>query len=145
MEGEHMETLARRYHLDVPDPSPAFRVEVAALFADVAHRPQDPDNLFRIAIALERRAAAYFTEHADAARPKVRRAARCSASWRPRSRNTPPRWPPSCERWRRAGRACSAPARRRWRRRKTGSSTPPRCCCRATTPARGTGLRRRSS
>lgn len=67
MEGEHMETLARRYHLDVPDPSPAFRVEVAALFADVAHRPQDPDNLFRIAIALERRAAAFFTEHADAA------------------------------------------------------------------------------
>lgn len=67
MEGEHMETLARRYHLDLPDPSPAFRLEVAALFADVAHRPQDPDNLFRIAIALERRAAAFFTEHADAA------------------------------------------------------------------------------
>jgi acyl-coenzyme A synthetase/AMP-(fatty) acid ligase/rubrerythrin len=67
MEGEHMETLARRYHLDVPDPSPAFRVEVAALFADVAHRPQDPDNLFRIAIALEHRAAAFFTQHADAA------------------------------------------------------------------------------
>jgi acyl-coenzyme A synthetase/AMP-(fatty) acid ligase/rubrerythrin len=67
MEGEHMETLARRYHLDVPDPSPAFRLEVAALFADVPHRPQDPDNLFRIAIALERRAAAFFGEHADAA------------------------------------------------------------------------------
>ncbi len=67
MEGEHMETLARRYHLDVPDPSPTFRMEVAALFADVAHRPQDPDNLFRIAIALEQRAAAFFTQHADAA------------------------------------------------------------------------------
>jgi len=67
MEGEHMETLARRYHLEVPDPSPSFRLEVAALFADVAHRPQDPNNLFRIAIALEQRAAAFFTEHAAAA------------------------------------------------------------------------------
>lgn len=67
MEGEHMETLARRYHLDVPDPSPAFRLEVAALFADVPHRPQDPDQLFRLAIALEQRAAAFFTQHAAAA------------------------------------------------------------------------------
>lgn len=60
MEGEHMETLSRRYHVEVPDPSPAFRVELAALFADVDHRPQDPDNLFRIAIALEKRAAGFF-------------------------------------------------------------------------------------
>jgi len=34
MEGEHMETLSRRYHIDVPAPSQAFRVEVAAIFAD---------------------------------------------------------------------------------------------------------------
>ncbi|MCC7152123.1 MAG: AMP-binding protein [Rubrivivax sp.] len=67
MEGEHMETLSRRYHVDVPDPSPDFRVEVAALFADVAHRPEDPENLFAIAIGLEQRAAAFFTEHAEAA------------------------------------------------------------------------------
>jgi acyl-coenzyme A synthetase/AMP-(fatty) acid ligase/rubrerythrin len=64
MEGEHMETLARRYHVEVPDPSPAFRVDVAAIFADVANRPQDPANLFRIAIALEKRAADFFATHA---------------------------------------------------------------------------------
>lgn len=67
MEGEHMETLARRYHLDVPDPSPDFRIEVAAVFAGVEHRPRDPGNLFRVAVALERRAADFFTEQADQA------------------------------------------------------------------------------
>ena len=60
MEGEHMETLRQRYHVDVPAPSPAFRLEVAGIFANVDHRPDDPDNLFRIAIALEDRAAAFF-------------------------------------------------------------------------------------
>lgn len=60
MEGEHMETLSRRYHLDVPLPSPQLRREVAAIFALVEDRPQDPDNLFRIAIALEDRAAQFF-------------------------------------------------------------------------------------
>jgi acyl-coenzyme A synthetase/AMP-(fatty) acid ligase/rubrerythrin len=64
MEGEHMETLARRYHLDIPEPTPEFRIELAAVFADVPSRPRDPDNLFRIAIALERRAAAFFAERA---------------------------------------------------------------------------------
>ena len=68
MEGEHMETLARRYHLDIPDPSPDFRIEVAAIFADVPHAPRGGvdtgEDLFRIAIALEHRAAAFFTEHA---------------------------------------------------------------------------------
>lgn len=64
MEGEHMEILARRYHLDIPDPTPDFRIELAAVFADVPSRPRDPDNLFRIAIALEQRAAAFFAERA---------------------------------------------------------------------------------
>ena len=67
MEGEHMETLSRRYHVQPPVPSPAFRVELAAIFAEVEHRPQDPDNLFRIAIALEDRAAAFFGTRAGAA------------------------------------------------------------------------------
>ena len=62
MEGEHMETLSRRYHIDVPAPSQAFRVEVAAIFADVENRPQDPRNLFRIAIGLEKRAAEFFAK-----------------------------------------------------------------------------------
>lgn len=60
MEGEHMETLARRYQLEVPASAPGFRVELAAIFADVESRPQDPANLFRIAIALEQRAAEFF-------------------------------------------------------------------------------------
>ena len=31
MEGEHMETLSRRYHIEPPHPSPGFRVELAAM------------------------------------------------------------------------------------------------------------------
>jgi len=69
MEGEHMETLSRRYHLDVPDPSDDFRIEVAAIFADVKHRPLDPANLFSIAISLEKRAAGFFEGRAGAAAP----------------------------------------------------------------------------
>jgi acyl-coenzyme A synthetase/AMP-(fatty) acid ligase/rubrerythrin len=70
MEGEHMEKLSRRYHVaDIPDPLPAFRLELAALFAGVEHRPQDPDNLFRIAIALEQRAAGFFASRATLAPP----------------------------------------------------------------------------
>jgi acyl-coenzyme A synthetase/AMP-(fatty) acid ligase/rubrerythrin len=64
MEGEHIETLSRRYHLDVPVPSPGFRLEVAAIFADVPNRPLDPENLFHIAIGLENRAARFFAERA---------------------------------------------------------------------------------
>lgn len=67
MEGEHMETLSRRYHVEPPDVSDRFRVELAAIFAEVESRPQDPANLFRIAIALERRAADFFTSRAATA------------------------------------------------------------------------------
>ena len=60
MEEEHMATLARRYHAEVPAPNPEFQVERAALYAGIAHRPEDPANLFRIAIAFERRAVEFF-------------------------------------------------------------------------------------
>lgn len=69
MEGEHMETLSRRYHTDVPTPSTDFKVELAALFAGIENRPQDPDNLFRIAIGLEKRAAEFFTARSGQAVP----------------------------------------------------------------------------
>jgi rubrerythrin len=69
MEGEHMQTLTRRYHVEPPAASPDFRVELAAIVADVDHRPEDPDNLFRIAIALEQRAAAFFRQRASSAPP----------------------------------------------------------------------------
>ncbi len=35
MEGEHMETLSRRYHVDIPDPMQEFRLELAAIYAQV--------------------------------------------------------------------------------------------------------------
>lgn len=70
MEGAHMEKLSRRYHVpDIPDPSPAFRIELAALFAGIEHRPQDADNLFRIAIAMEQRAAGFFASRSTLAAP----------------------------------------------------------------------------
>lgn len=60
LEGEHMELLSRRYHVEPPPSQERFRVQVAAVFADVEHRPQDPDNLLRIAIGLEKQAARFF-------------------------------------------------------------------------------------
>ena len=67
MEEEHMTTLARRYHARVQEPSPAFSVERAAIFAGLATRPDDPGDLFRIAIQFEERAVAFFSERGDAA------------------------------------------------------------------------------
>ena len=68
MEEEHMATLARRYHAEAPEPSRRSGIERAAVFAGIESRPDDPANLFRIAIACEERAAAYFGERCAAAR-----------------------------------------------------------------------------
>jgi rubrerythrin len=54
MEKEHMATLTRRYHAELPAP--------AAIFAGVERHAEDPANLFRIAIAFEQRAAKFFAE-----------------------------------------------------------------------------------
>jgi rubrerythrin len=62
MEEEHMATLSRRYHADVPKPSQHFQLERAAIYAGIPHRPEDPTNLFRIAIAFEKRAVTFFSE-----------------------------------------------------------------------------------
>jgi acyl-coenzyme A synthetase/AMP-(fatty) acid ligase/rubrerythrin len=68
MEGQHMEALARRYHVtDLPPPA-VFGTELAALFAGVDNRPEEPGNLFRIAIAAEHRAAGFFLARAARAR-----------------------------------------------------------------------------
>ena len=48
MEGEHLETLARRYHTEIPEPSAEFQVERAAIYAGLENRPEDPANLIRI-------------------------------------------------------------------------------------------------
>ncbi len=66
MEREHMATLSRRYHVDVPAPAAAFPLERAAVYAGASSRPADPDNLFRLALAFERRAVAYFQERMGA-------------------------------------------------------------------------------
>jgi rubrerythrin len=62
MEEEHMDILARRYHAQPPAPSALSGVERAAIFAGIDIHPEDPANLFRIAIACEHRAAAFFGE-----------------------------------------------------------------------------------
>jgi rubrerythrin len=65
MEKEHMETLCRRYHLEVPAPSEDFKIERAALYAGIENHPEDPANLFRIAIAFEQRAVEFFTSESE--------------------------------------------------------------------------------
>jgi glutamate synthase (NADPH) small chain len=60
MEGEHLDTLSRRYHTQVPPASGGFRVDRAAIYAGLENRPEDPANLIRIAIAFEERAARFF-------------------------------------------------------------------------------------
>ena len=62
MEGEHMETLSSRYHVDPPAAAPAFKAEWGAIFGTVPSLPGDPDSLFRIAIGMEQRAAEFFSE-----------------------------------------------------------------------------------
>src|SRR5262249_32365814 len=51
MELEHMATLSRRYHTEIPAPGGGFKIERAAIYAGISNRPDDPANLFRIAIA----------------------------------------------------------------------------------------------
>jgi rubrerythrin len=67
MEKEHMELLSRRYHADLPEPSQDFQIDRAAIFAGVERHPEDPGNLFRIAIAFEQRAVKFFTEKGEQA------------------------------------------------------------------------------
>ncbi len=67
MEDEHMQTLSRRYHADLPEPSEDFQIDRAAIFAGVDRKPEDPANLFRIAIAFEQRAVDFFTREGEKA------------------------------------------------------------------------------
>ena len=69
MEQEHMQTLQRRYHMQVPESSAEFRFETSAIFFGIPVRPADPANLFRIAIHMEQRAAAFFEQCALAEKP----------------------------------------------------------------------------
>jgi len=60
MEREHMSTLSRRYHVKPPDPASGFHTDRAAVYAGIPSHPEDPANLFRIAIAFEQRAVEFF-------------------------------------------------------------------------------------
>jgi glutamate synthase (NADPH) small chain len=62
MEKEHMATLSRRYHAEVPAPTQDFKVDRAAIYAGIPNKPEDPANLFRIAIAFEQRAVKFFED-----------------------------------------------------------------------------------
>jgi rubrerythrin len=64
MEGEHMETLSSRYHVDLPEQSDNFRVDLAAIQAGVTGKIEDPETLFRTAIVFEKRAVAFFKDRA---------------------------------------------------------------------------------
>lgn len=64
MEGEHMATLSRRYHVAAPAAA-GFSLARAAIYAGVHGAPDAPQPLFRVAIALEQRAAAVFTDKAN--------------------------------------------------------------------------------
>ncbi len=66
MEKEHMATLSRRYHAQVPAPTQDFKVDRAAIYAGIPNKPDDPANLFRIAIAFEQRAVKFFEERTGA-------------------------------------------------------------------------------
>lgn len=65
MEDEHLETLVRRYHAEVPEPSADFETKRAAIYAGLEHHPEDPANLLRVAIGFEQRAVAFFEGHVD--------------------------------------------------------------------------------
>ncbi len=69
MEGEHMETLARRYHVYVPDPPALFQLETVGYFAGIDTHIGDPADLLRIAIGFEKHAAEYFAGRAAHAAP----------------------------------------------------------------------------
>ena len=61
MEEEHMATLSRRYHLAIPAAAD-LDLDRAAVYAGIPNRPEDPANLFRLAIAFEERAVQFFTD-----------------------------------------------------------------------------------
>ena len=67
MEGEHLDTLSRRYHAEVPEASEGFQLDRAAIYAGLENRPEDPANLIRIAVGFEERAVRFFSERGEQA------------------------------------------------------------------------------
>jgi rubrerythrin len=67
MESEHMQTLCKRYHAEMPTAAEDFQLDRAAIFAGIERKPDDPANLFRIAIAFEQRAVDFFAREGEQA------------------------------------------------------------------------------
>ena len=61
-----MDILSKRY-ADPPVVAEGFQLEHAAIFAGMDRKPEDPANLFRIAIAFEQRAMNFFTAQGEKA------------------------------------------------------------------------------
>ena len=64
MEKEHMETLARRYHLEAPDLSAAgpSSAQLSVFSGVEAPKHADGVSLLRLAVQLEKRAGRFFLE-----------------------------------------------------------------------------------
>lgn len=67
MEREHMDTLSRRYHVNIPERRGEFRAGLAAVQAGVEGNIEDPVTLFKAAIAFEERAVRFFKERSQTA------------------------------------------------------------------------------
>jgi benzoate-CoA ligase len=65
MEREHMDTLLERYHVDLTPVFDAHALEQAVVFAGIDRRVGDAEDLFRTAIDMEERAAAFFATTAE--------------------------------------------------------------------------------
>ncbi len=76
MEQEHIAILARRYHVQPPDPEHvSLKPEVSALFAGHEKVPTTSLEVLGVALSLERHARDFFTE-------RVQKLQRGSAAWR---------------------------------------------------------------
>ena len=69
MERQHMDLLAQRFHVDLTPVHDAYAIDCAAVFAGVSSNVRDADDLFGIAIGIERRAAEFFEASATRAAP----------------------------------------------------------------------------
>ena len=135
MEGEHMETLSRRYHLDVPLPSPAFRRRGGGDLCagrETGRRTRPTCFASRSGWRTARHTS---SARAPPAPSRIRPSSSCTANWRPRSASTPASCPSSTSAGAAACRGCSAsicwaPRRRRRKAaaRRRPRRTPPRCC-----------------
>jgi rubrerythrin len=69
MENEHMETLSKRYHVDMPKEAEGFTIDLAAVRVGFTEKPTDAASLFKLSIAFEERAVKFFEGQSAKVRP----------------------------------------------------------------------------